>query len=92
MTRKAFSTWTHPATGETRIYCNTSPRGVKVWAEKTDASYIIKGRYDYQIPAEYRSAGKTWAISLWFDALKAAGFTTDDAFGGTFEDFATFAA
>ena len=26
------------------------------------------------------------------DALKAAGFTTDDAFGGTFEDFATFAA
>ena len=30
--------------------------------------------------------------NLTFDALKAAGFTTDDAFGGTIEDFATFAA
>ena len=69
-----FNTWTHPASGELRVYCNTPYPGVKIWMERRDDSYTIKGWYDYKLPHHFRQDGRCWAINYFMERLPEAGY------------------
>jgi hypothetical protein len=47
-----FNTWTHPASGELRVYCNTPYPGIKIWMERLpEAGYA--GPIDFDSIADF---------------------------------------
>ena len=87
MSESYLKTWTHPGTGETRIYANSwCIEDAKVWMERKNDSYIVKGRYEYAVPNAYSRSGKCWAITAFMEVVEdlcnESGRNVADTFDG----------